>query len=132
MEQWRNEEREEGKSKQQKKKSLCRLLLNKKTRVGCLDPNRPDGDSNGNLQRDDSQHSSQVSTKLSLCCAMTARNRTPRTPRSVSASTIGPAVPPLPTSNQQSIEKLNDDNAAVMRRNDSRTLYNGGIDRCFW
>lgn len=72
----------------QKKKSLCRILMNKKTKVGCLEPSYKDGDSNKNFKIENSQHGSQTSTKLSLCCAMTERSRTP--PQSLTVSRLSP------------------------------------------
>ncbi|KAG5345944.1 INP5E phosphatase, partial [Acromyrmex heyeri] len=72
----------------QKKKSLCRMLMNKKTKVGCLESSYKDGDSNRNSKIESSQHGSQTSTKLSLCCAMTERSRTP--PQSLTISRLSP------------------------------------------
>lgn len=72
----------------QKKKSLCRMLMNKKTKVGCLEPSYRDGDSNRNSKLENSHHGSQTSTKLSLCCAMTERSRTP--PQSLTVSRLSP------------------------------------------
>ncbi|XP_044021007.1 inositol polyphosphate 5-phosphatase E isoform X2 [Aphidius gifuensis] len=60
----------------QKKKSLCQILMHKKTRVGCMETSYHDNESNKNIKIDNSQ-SSNTSTKLSLCCAMTERSRTP-------------------------------------------------------
>ncbi|XP_070160663.1 inositol polyphosphate 5-phosphatase E isoform X2 [Polyergus mexicanus] len=74
----------------QKKKSLCRILMNKKTKVGCLEPSYKDGDSNKNSKIENSQHGSQTSTKLSLCCAMTERSRTP--PQSLTVSRLSPTT----------------------------------------
>lgn len=74
----------------QKKKSLCRILMNKKTKVGCLEPSYRDDDSNKNSKLDNSQHGSQTSTKLSLCCAMTERSRTP--PQSLTVSRFSPTT----------------------------------------
>lgn len=74
----------------QKKKSLCRMLMNKKTKVGCLEPSYKDEDSNKNSKIDSSQHGSQTSTKLSLCCAMTERSRTP--PQSLTVSRLSPTT----------------------------------------
>ncbi|EFN78738.1 inositol polyphosphate 5-phosphatase E isoform X3 [Harpegnathos saltator] len=74
----------------QKKKSLCRILMNKKTKVGCLEPSYKDEDSNKNTKIDSSQHGSHTSTKLSLCCAMTERSRTP--PQSLTVSRISPTT----------------------------------------
>lgn len=74
----------------QKKKSLCRMLMNKKTKVGCLESSYKDGDSNKNSKIDNSQHGSQTSTKLSLCCAMTERSRTP--PQSLTVSRLSPTL----------------------------------------
>ncbi|XP_011337674.2 inositol polyphosphate 5-phosphatase E isoform X3 [Ooceraea biroi] len=74
----------------QKKKSLCRMLMNKKTKVGCLEPSYKDGDSNKNFKIENSQHGSQTSTKLSLCCAMTERSRTP--PQSLTVSRLSPTT----------------------------------------
>lgn len=74
----------------QKKKSLCRMLMNKKTKVGCLEPSYKDEDSNKNSKTDSSQHGSQTSTKLSLCCAMTERSRTP--PQSLTVSRLSPTT----------------------------------------
>lgn len=74
----------------QKKKSLCRILMNKKTKVGCLEPLYKDGDSNKNSKIENSQHGSQTSTKLSLCCAMTERSRTP--PQSLTVSRLSPTT----------------------------------------
>ncbi|KAK2575648.1 hypothetical protein KPH14_011911 [Odynerus spinipes] len=74
----------------QKKKSLCQMLMNKKTRVGCLETSYKDGDSNKNSKADNSQHESHTSTKLSLCCAMTERSRTP--PQSLTASRLSPTT----------------------------------------
>ncbi|KAI4500091.1 hypothetical protein M0802_004961 [Mischocyttarus mexicanus] len=73
----------------QKKKSLCQMLMNKKTRVGCLETYK-DTDSNKNSKADNSQHESHTSTKLSLCCAMTERSRTP--PQSLTASRLSPTT----------------------------------------
>ncbi|XP_014482773.1 PREDICTED: 72 kDa inositol polyphosphate 5-phosphatase isoform X2 [Dinoponera quadriceps] len=74
----------------QKKKSLCRMLMNKKTKVGCLELSYKDEDSNKNSKIDSSQHGSQTSTKLSLCCAMTERSRTP--PQSLTVSRLSPTT----------------------------------------
>ncbi|XP_077263462.1 inositol-3-phosphate synthase isoform X2 [Temnothorax americanus] len=74
----------------QKKKSLCRMLMNKKTKVGCLESSYRDGDSNKNSKIENSQHGSQTSTKLSLCCAMTERSRTP--PQSLTVSRLSPTT----------------------------------------
>ncbi|XP_067212677.1 inositol polyphosphate 5-phosphatase E isoform X3 [Linepithema humile] len=74
----------------QKKKSLCRMLMNKKTKVGCLESSYKDGDSNKNSRIENSQHGSQTSTKLSLCCAMTERSRTP--PQSLTVSRLSPTL----------------------------------------
>ncbi|KAM0728759.1 Inositol polyphosphate 5-phosphatase E [Formica fusca] len=74
----------------QKKKSLCRILMNKKTKVGCLESSYKDGDSNKNSKIENSQHGSQTSTKLSLCCAMTERSRTP--PQSLTVSRLSPTT----------------------------------------
>ncbi|XP_046470067.1 inositol polyphosphate 5-phosphatase E isoform X2 [Neodiprion pinetum] len=78
----------------QKKKSLCRMLMNKKTRVGCLEVSYRDkggeGDSNKNSKTELSHHGSHTSTKLSLCCAMTERSRTP--PQSLTVSRLSPAT----------------------------------------
>lgn len=73
----------------QKKKSLCRMLMNKKTRVGCLEVSYRDGDSK-NSKIENSQHGSHTSTKLSLCCAMTERSRTP--PQSLTVSRLSPTT----------------------------------------
>lgn len=79
----------------QKKKSLCRMLMNKKTRVGCLEVSYRDrgsgeGDSNKNSKTQLSHYGSNTSTKLSLCCAMTERSRTP--PQSLTVSRLSPAT----------------------------------------
>lgn len=74
----------------QKKKSLCRMLMNKKTKVGCLETSYKDGDSNKNSKLENSQHGSHTSTKLSLCCAMTERSRTP--PQSLTVSRLSPTT----------------------------------------
>nr|XP_034192151.1 inositol polyphosphate 5-phosphatase E isoform X2 [Osmia lignaria] len=74
----------------QKKKSLCRMLLNKKTKVGCLETSYKDGDSNKNSKMENSQYGSHTSTKLSLCCAMTERSRTP--PQSLTISRLSPTT----------------------------------------
>lgn len=74
----------------QKKKSLCRMLMNKKTKVGCLEQSYKNEDSNKNSKIDSSQHGSQTSTKLSLCCAMTERSRTP--PQSLTVSRLSPTT----------------------------------------
>ncbi|XP_017881089.1 inositol polyphosphate 5-phosphatase E isoform X2 [Ceratina calcarata] len=74
----------------QKKKSLCRILMNKKTKVGCLETSYKDGDSNKNSKLENSQHGSHTSTKLSLCCAMTERSRTP--PQSLTVSRLSPTT----------------------------------------
>jgi len=74
----------------QKKKSLCRMLMNKKTKVGCLESSYKDRDSNKNSKIENSQYGSQTSTKLSLCCAMTERSRTP--PQSLTVSRLSPTL----------------------------------------
>ncbi|XP_043260322.1 inositol polyphosphate 5-phosphatase E isoform X2 [Colletes gigas] len=74
----------------QKKKSLCRMLMNKKTKVGCLETSHKDGNSNKNSKMENSQHGSHTSTKLSLCCAMTERSRTP--PQSLTVSRLSPTT----------------------------------------
>ncbi|XP_076398296.1 inositol-3-phosphate synthase isoform X2 [Megachile rotundata] len=74
----------------QKKKSLCRMLLNKKTKVGCLETSYKDNDSNKNSKMENSQYGSHTSTKLSLCCAMTERSRTP--PQSLTVSRLSPTT----------------------------------------
>ncbi|XP_015588623.1 inositol polyphosphate 5-phosphatase E isoform X2 [Cephus cinctus] len=84
-----NKEEVSPKSKQ-KKKSLCRMLMNKKTRVGCLEVSYRDGDSQKNYKMDNSQHGSHTSTKLSLCCAITERSRTP--PQSLTVSQLSPTT----------------------------------------
>ncbi|XP_012348435.1 inositol polyphosphate 5-phosphatase E isoform X2 [Apis florea] len=73
----------------QKKKSLCRMLMNKKTKVGCLETSYKDGNSNKNSKLENSQHGSHT-TKLSLCCAMTERSRTP--PQSLTVSRLSPTT----------------------------------------
>lgn len=73
----------------QKKKSLCRMLMNKKTKVGCLETSYKDGNSK-NSKLENSQHGSHTSTKLSLCCAMTERSRTP--PQSLTVSRLSPTT----------------------------------------
>ncbi|OAD55269.1 72 kDa inositol polyphosphate 5-phosphatase [Eufriesea mexicana] len=70
----------------QKKKSLCCMLMNKKTKIGCLETSYKDGNSNKNSKMENSQHGSHTSTKLSLCCAMTERSRTP--PQSLTVSRL--------------------------------------------
>ncbi|KAK0168539.1 hypothetical protein PV327_002325 [Microctonus hyperodae] len=75
----------------QKKKSLCQMLMHKKTRVGCMEVSyNRDSDTNKNSRFDNSQHSSHTSTKLSLCCAMTERSRTP--PQSLTTSRLSPTL----------------------------------------
>lgn len=74
----------------QKKKSLCHMLMNKKTKVGCLEQSYENENSNKNSKIDSSQHGSQTSTKLSLCCAMTERSRTP--PQSLTVSRLSPTT----------------------------------------
>ncbi|XP_057324366.1 inositol polyphosphate 5-phosphatase E isoform X2 [Microplitis mediator] len=85
----------------QKKKSLCQMLMHKKTRVGCMEMSYNNKDKDGELtgtagtgnnknKMENSQHSSHTSTKLSLCCAMTERSRTP--PQSLSASRLSPTL----------------------------------------
>ncbi|XP_014482774.1 PREDICTED: 72 kDa inositol polyphosphate 5-phosphatase isoform X3 [Dinoponera quadriceps] len=66
------------------------MLMNKKTKVGCLELSYKDEDSNKNSKIDSSQHGSQTSTKLSLCCAMTERSRTP--PQSLTVSRLSPTT----------------------------------------
>lgn len=88
----------------QKKKSLCRMLMNKKTKVGCLESYK-DGDSNKNSKIENSQHGSQTSTKLSLCCAMTERSRTP--PQSLTVSRLSPTL--SRTSVKSEIASINED-----------------------
>lgn len=73
----------------QKKKSLCRMLMNKKTKVGCLETSYKDNNSNKNSKLENSQHGSHT-TKLSLCCAMTERSRTP--PQSLTISRLSPTT----------------------------------------
>ncbi|XP_006562466.1 inositol polyphosphate 5-phosphatase E isoform X2 [Apis mellifera] len=73
----------------QKKKSLCRMLMNKKTKVGCLETSYKDSNSNKNSKLENSQHGSHT-TKLSLCCAMTERSRTP--PQSLTISRLSPTT----------------------------------------
>ncbi|XP_076243404.1 inositol-3-phosphate synthase isoform X3 [Calliopsis andreniformis] len=74
----------------QKKKSLCRMLMNKKTKVGCLEASCKSSNSNKNSKVENSQHGSHTSTKLSLCCAMTERSRTP--PQSLTVSRLSPTT----------------------------------------
>lgn len=90
----------------QKKKSLCRMLMNKKTKVGCLESSYKDGDSNKNSKIENSQHGSQTSTKLSLCCAMTERSRTP--PQSLTVSRLSPTTLSR-TSVKSEIASINED-----------------------
>ncbi|XP_024889525.1 inositol polyphosphate 5-phosphatase E isoform X2 [Temnothorax curvispinosus] len=90
----------------QKKKSLCRMLMNKKTKVGCLESSYRDGDSNKNSKIENSQHGSQTSTKLSLCCAMTERSRTP--PQSLTVSRLSPTTLSR-TSVKSEIASINED-----------------------
>lgn len=90
----------------QKKKSLCRILMNKKTKVGCLEPLYKDGDSNKNSKIENSQHGSQTSTKLSLCCAMTERSRTP--PQSLTVSRLSPTL--SRTSVKSEVASINESN----------------------
>lgn len=90
----------------QKKKSLCRMLMNKKTKVGCLESSYKDGDSNKNSKIENSQHGSQTSTKLSLCCAMTERSRTP--PQSLTVSRLSPMTLSR-TSVKSEIASINED-----------------------
>ncbi|XP_033212806.1 inositol polyphosphate 5-phosphatase E isoform X2 [Belonocnema kinseyi] len=73
----------------QKKKSLCQMLMNKKTKVGCFEASQRDGDHHRNSKTENS-HSSTTSTKLSLCCAMTERSRTP--PQSLTVSRLSPTL----------------------------------------
>lgn len=89
----------------QKKKSLCRMLMNKKTKVGCLESYK-DGDSNKNSKIENSHHGSQTSTKLSLCCAMTERSRTP--PQSLTVSRLSPTTLSR-TSVKSEIASINED-----------------------
>lgn len=89
----------------QKKKSLCRMLMNKKTKVGCLESSYKDGNSNRNSKLENSQHGSQTSTKLSLCCAMTERSRTP--PQSLTVSRLSPTL--SRTSVKSEIASINED-----------------------
>ncbi|XP_011160963.1 inositol polyphosphate 5-phosphatase E isoform X2 [Solenopsis invicta] len=88
----------------QKKKSLCRMLMNKKTKVGCLESSY-NGDSNRNSKIENSHHGSQTSTKLSLCCAMTERSRTP--PQSLTVSRLSPTL--SRTSVKSEIASINED-----------------------
>ncbi|XP_076659726.1 inositol-3-phosphate synthase isoform X2 [Halictus rubicundus] len=74
----------------QKKKSLCHMLMNKKTKVGCLETSYKDSNSKKNSKTENSQHGSHTSTKLSLCCAITERSRTP--PESLTASRLSPTT----------------------------------------
>ncbi|XP_074106667.1 inositol-3-phosphate synthase isoform X2 [Cotesia typhae] len=87
----------------QKKKSLCQMLMHKKTRVGCMEMSYNNKETHdrelttNNMglltsknKMENSQHSSHTSTKLSLCCAMTERSRTP--PQSLSASRLSPTL----------------------------------------
>lgn len=74
----------------QKKKSLCRMLMNKKTKVGCLESSCKDDNSHKHSKMENSQHGSHTSTKLSLCCAMTERSRTP--PQSLTVSRLSPTT----------------------------------------
>ncbi|XP_072748415.1 inositol polyphosphate 5-phosphatase E isoform X2 [Anoplolepis gracilipes] len=90
----------------QKKKSLCRILMNKKTKVGCLESSYKDEDSNKNSKLENSQHGSQTSTKLSLCCAMTERSRTP--PQSLTVSRLSPTL--SRTSVKSEVASINGDN----------------------
>jgi len=90
----------------QKKKSLCRMLMNKKTKVGCLESSYKDGDSNKNSKIENSHHGSQTSTKLSLCCAMTERSRTP--PQSLTVSRLSPTTLSR-TSVKSEIASINED-----------------------
>ncbi|XP_012531149.1 inositol polyphosphate 5-phosphatase E isoform X3 [Monomorium pharaonis] len=91
----------------QKKKSLCRMLMNKKTKVGCLESSyNRDGDSHRNSKLESSQYGSQTSTKLSLCCAMTERSRTP--PQSLTVSRLSPTL--SRTSVKSEIASINEDN----------------------
>ncbi|XP_071564426.1 inositol polyphosphate 5-phosphatase E isoform X3 [Temnothorax nylanderi] len=90
----------------QKKKSLCRMLMNKKTKVGCLESSYRDGDSNKNSKIENSQYGSQTSTKLSLCCAMTERSRTP--PQSLTVSRLSPTTLSR-TSVKSEIASINED-----------------------
>lgn len=73
----------------QKKKSLCQILMNKKTKVGCLEASK-DGEQQRSSKMENSHHSSNTSTKLSLCCAMTERSRTP--PQSLTVSRLSPTL----------------------------------------
>ncbi|XP_070524211.1 inositol polyphosphate 5-phosphatase E isoform X3 [Cardiocondyla obscurior] len=90
----------------QKKKSLCRMLMNKKTKVGCLESSYRDEDSNKNSKIENSHHGSQTSTKLSLCCAMTERSRTP--PQSLTVSRLSPTTLSR-TSVKSEIASINED-----------------------
>lgn len=81
----------------QKKKSLCQILMNKKTKVGCLEASQKDSEQQQQQQQqqrsskmENSHHSSNTSTKLSLCCAMTERSRTP--PQSLTVSRLSPTL----------------------------------------
>ncbi|XP_076380429.1 inositol-3-phosphate synthase isoform X3 [Megalopta genalis] len=74
----------------QKKKSLCHMLMNKKTKVGCLETSCKDSNSKKNSKTENSQHGSHTSTKLSLCCAITERSRTP--PQSLTVSRLSPTT----------------------------------------
>lgn len=86
-----NNTREDNSPKtKQKKKSLCQILMNKKTKVGCLEGSQKDGEQQRGSKMDNSHHSSNTSTKLSLCCAMTERSRTP--PQSLTVSRLSPTL----------------------------------------
>ncbi|XP_015433834.1 PREDICTED: 72 kDa inositol polyphosphate 5-phosphatase isoform X2 [Dufourea novaeangliae] len=74
----------------QKKKFLCRMLMNKKTKVGCLETSYKDGNTKKTSKAENSQHGSHTSTKLSLCCAMTERSNTP--PQSLTVSRLSPTT----------------------------------------
>lgn len=90
----------------QKKKSLCCMLMNKKTKVGCLEASYKDEDSNKNSKIENSQHGSQTSTKLSLCCAMTERSRTP--PQNLTVGRFSPTTLSR-TSVKSEIASINED-----------------------
>jgi len=96
----------------QKKKSLCRMLMNKKTKVGCLEPSYKDRESNKNFKVENSQYGSQTSTKLSLCCAMTERSRTP--PQSLTVSRLSPTTLSR-TSVKSEVASINGDCQADIR-----------------
>ncbi|XP_063971851.1 inositol polyphosphate 5-phosphatase E isoform X2 [Diachasmimorpha longicaudata] len=111
----------------QKKKSLCQILMNKKTRVGCMEVSYKDSESHDTSKIENSQ-ASHTSTKLSLCCAMTERSRTP--PQSMSATRLSPTLSRASVKSEIASINGNCRASAVIERNEQVPVVKMRSSKC--